>query len=89
MDAGAIQFAVAHTGAFAVGWTKDLELAAYKHPGGVGDWQSVSGLPLGAGPRGEIASDLFAVAPLDEGHAIVVWPAGTIGNLSTRAAFIE
>ena len=86
-DAGC-DFAVSHSGAFALGWDARGELTAYRHPGGDGEWRSAQGLPAGALP--ENGSVPYAIAPLNEGRAIVVWQVrDKTGRRSVRAAFIE
>jgi hypothetical protein len=85
---GGCDFAVSRAGAFALGWTRDYELTAYRHPGGGAEWRSAQGLPSGA--IAQVGSVPFAIAPLTEGHAIVVWQTrDTTRRTSIRAAFIE
>jgi len=77
------EFAVFRQGAFALGTTRDHELAVYWHPGGDGEWRRAQGLPFGAMPV--FGSVPYAISPLSEGHAIVVWQIQS----GVRAAFIE
>src|SRR6478736_1986947 len=76
-------FVVFDKGAFAVGTTTNRELTAYFHPGGDGAWRIARGLPTGISPQ--IGLVPYAAAPLDTGHAIVVWQIQS----GIRAAFIE
>ncbi len=82
------EFAVSRTGAFALGRVAGNELTAYRHPGGDNPWRSARGMPSGAFP--ELGSVPYAIAPLDEGRAIVIWQLRHNPNTrSVRAAFIE
>jgi len=64
------------------------DLVAYRHPGDDGGWRSARGLPEGVSP--EIGSVPFAMAPIGEDRALVVWPTrNSAGGGAVRAAFIE
>jgi hypothetical protein len=86
-EGGNFEFAVSRRGAFALG-LRSRELVAYRHSGADGEWRSARGMPEGVFP--ESGSVMFAIAPLGEDRALVVWPTrDSVGGGAVRAAFIE
>lgn len=98
VEGGSFKLVVAGTSVFALGWSTTpsapsspvarTELVAYHHSASDSEWRSARGLPERAVPM--IGSVPFAIAALDDDHAIVVWPTREDGRHgSVRAAFIE